>query len=242
MTRTGSDGAKVWALVLTELAQVPVVLEFQHPAWRVCWVDGPTATQLADRAKALSRFQVGAPLTPDRMWFQRSSSPVAAALAWLRHGSPTTPDDLPRARSTVETWLEESPYPQRRFPVTVLAAAELLAHLRRDAYAMGTLMAQAFPPVPPAALDDAIVVDRLPGKVSSISWPGKLGPPPELLGTPTPPPTPPKARTTDQRPACQNCGRELPAPPSGPGRPARFCTGACRTAAHRQRRTASATI
>jgi hypothetical protein len=250
MARTGSAGAKVWALVLSELAQVPVVLEFQHPAWRVCWVDGPTAAQLADRAKALSRFRVGAPLTTERMWFQRSSSPVAAALTWLRHGSPET-TDLPRARSTVETWLEELPYPQRCFPPTVLAAAELLARLRSDPYAMGTLMAQAFPPMPPVTLDTA-VVDRLPGQVSSISWPGKLGPPPELLGTtPTPAPasasaststsTSTKVSTADPSPACEQCGRELAAPPNGPGRPARFCSGACRTAAHRQRRTAFAT-
>jgi hypothetical protein len=116
MTRTRSDGAKVWARVLSELAQVPVVLEFAHPAWRVYWVDGPTAGQLLDRATALSRFRVGAPLTTEQMWFHRSSSPLAAALAWLRHGSPTTHDEFPHALSTVQTWLEELPYPQRCFP------------------------------------------------------------------------------------------------------------------------------
>jgi hypothetical protein len=35
-----SDGARQWAIVLSELAGVPVVVELERPAWRVRWVGG----------------------------------------------------------------------------------------------------------------------------------------------------------------------------------------------------------
>jgi hypothetical protein len=38
-----ADGAKVWARVLSELAGVPVMVEWERPAWRVRWSDGPTS-------------------------------------------------------------------------------------------------------------------------------------------------------------------------------------------------------
>lgn len=50
-----SDGARVWAIVLSELAGVPVAVEWERPAWRVRWVDGPTRPVLMDRAVALGR-------------------------------------------------------------------------------------------------------------------------------------------------------------------------------------------
>ena len=52
------DGAKIWARVLSELAQVPVVVEWERPAWRVRWQDGPTLRVLRDRAAALGGFRV----------------------------------------------------------------------------------------------------------------------------------------------------------------------------------------
>jgi hypothetical protein len=37
-----SDGAKAWARVLSELAQVRVSVEWERPTWLVSWQDGPT--------------------------------------------------------------------------------------------------------------------------------------------------------------------------------------------------------
>ena len=63
------DGAKIWARVLSELAQVPVVVEWERPAWRVRWQDGPTLRVLRDRAAALSGFRVASALPFDQSRF-----------------------------------------------------------------------------------------------------------------------------------------------------------------------------
>src|SRR4051794_23851368 len=78
-----SDGARQWATVLSELAGVPVVVEWERPSWRVRWTDGPTRPALMDRAAALSPYRVGAPLQAREMLFSRSSSGLARALTWL---------------------------------------------------------------------------------------------------------------------------------------------------------------
>src|SRR6476619_2444505 len=78
-----SDGARQWAIVLSELADVRVVVEWERPSWRVRWTDGPTRLVLMDRAAALSQYGVGTPLHARDMLFFRSSSGLARALAWL---------------------------------------------------------------------------------------------------------------------------------------------------------------
>jgi len=45
-----SDGAKVWTRVLSELADVPVTVEWERPSWWVRWCDGPTLGVLMERA------------------------------------------------------------------------------------------------------------------------------------------------------------------------------------------------
>ena len=86
-----ADGAKAWAEVLSELARVAVTVEWEQPAWRVHWRDGPTRRVLMDRAAALGRFRVGSPLPFEQLRFTRGDSAVALALAWLAHGSPASP-------------------------------------------------------------------------------------------------------------------------------------------------------
>jgi hypothetical protein len=46
-----ADGAHTWARVLSELANVPVTVNWERPAWRVHWQDGPTRQALADRGR-----------------------------------------------------------------------------------------------------------------------------------------------------------------------------------------------
>jgi len=82
-----SDGARVWATVLSELAQVTVLVEWERPTWRVAWQDGPTREALMGRAAALGEYRVGAPLRFEDLRFARSNSAVAIALAWLARGS-----------------------------------------------------------------------------------------------------------------------------------------------------------
>jgi hypothetical protein len=57
-----SGGAKVWSMVLSELAQVRVAVEWERPTWWVSWQDGPTREALMGRAAALSEYRIGAPL------------------------------------------------------------------------------------------------------------------------------------------------------------------------------------
>ena len=141
-----ADGAKAWAEVLSELARVAVTVECEQPAWRVRWRDGPTRRVLMDRAAALGRFRMGSPLPFEQLRFTRSGS--AVALAWLAHGSPASPAHTARAVSAVEAFCDDTGYPQTRFDEATLGAAGLLARLGNgDVQQMGTLLAQAIPPV-----------------------------------------------------------------------------------------------
>src|SRR6476469_9293531 len=110
-----SDGAKVWARVLSELADVPVTVEWERPAWRVYWTDGPTRQVLMERAAALGEYRVGAPLGFERLRFVRGSSASAVALGWLARGSPESPAQAGEARAAVEAWCEDTGYPGTRF-------------------------------------------------------------------------------------------------------------------------------
>ena len=224
-----SDGARQWAIVLSELAGVRVVVEWERPAWRVRWVDGPTRPVLVDRAAALSRYRVGAPLTAQDMRFARSSSALAWALAWL-----TLADQAGQADAVdrVEQLVEDTGYPQDRADEAGLAAAELLNRLAGgESVHMGRLLAAASPPVPPRPL--VRPAPALAGEVVSYRWPIG-GPPAELLGSSPPngPLVPSDGSVPEERRRCTRCGAPLPAT-HGRGRPARFCGGACRVAAHR---------
>ncbi len=84
--------------MLSELAQVRVLVEWERPTWRVSWQDGPTRKALMDRAAALGRYRVGAPLPFEELRFARSNSAVAIALAWLERGSP---ESLAAARAAI---------------------------------------------------------------------------------------------------------------------------------------------
>ena len=117
-----SDGARRWALLLSELAAVPVTVEWERPAWRVRWVDGPTRDDLMERAQALGEYRVGSPLRVGELRFARSSSAAAVALAWLVHGSDPGRD----AVVLVEHACEQTGYPQLRADAAALAAADLL--------------------------------------------------------------------------------------------------------------------
>ena len=150
-----SDGAKVWARVLSELADVPVTVEWERPAWRVRWCDGPTRGVLMERAAALAGYRVGAPLGFEQLRFVRSSSAVSVALGWLARGSPAAGADPTEVASLVETWCEDTGYPESRFDEQVLAAADLLCRVGRgDTAEMGNLIARAVPPVPPQVFTD----------------------------------------------------------------------------------------
>jgi hypothetical protein len=224
-----SDGAKRWARVLSELAQVEVTVEWERPAWRVYWQDGPTREVLMARAAALGGYRVGAPLPFEQLRFIRSNSVTAIALGWLAHGSPDIPSPSPPV-GEVEAWCEDTGYPGTRFDERALAAADLLGRLGRgDITEMGQLLAHAYPPVPPQP--SAEQGPELRGSVTSFRWPSG-GPPADLLG--------PTATPNTTAPAtCALCGKPLE-PTRGRGRPARYCSGSCRTAAHRARKAEEA--
>ena len=223
-----ADGARAWARVLSELAGVPVTVEWERPAWRVYWTDGPTRRVLMDRAAALGRYRVGAPLGFERLRFVRSSSAAAVALGWLARGSPESPAEAGEARAVVEAWCEDTGYPETRFDERGLAAADLLRRLARgDGAEMGALLAAAVPAVPPHVM--AGPGPELTGRVTSSRWPVG-GPPADLLGPAPQRPAgrPERAhRRRSASTAANHCRR------SGRGRPARFCSGRCRVAAHR---------
>ena len=223
-----SDGAKAWSTVLSELAQVRVAVEWERPSWRVSWQDGPTREVLMGRAAALGKYRVGAPLQFEDLRFARSSSAVAIALAWLARGSTESPTP---AIAEVEAFCADTGYPQSRFDAGALAAAELLRRVGHgDIAEMGALLAQAVPPVAPAVMLAA--GPELTGRVVTYRWPAG-GPPGELLG-PSGQRVEHGAETVRPR-ACQRCGNPLHTDGSRGGRPARYCSGACRTAAHRAR-------
>ncbi len=227
-----ADGAKAWARVLSELANVPVTVEWERPSWRVRWRDGPTRRALMDRAAALAGYRVGAPLGFEQLRFIRSSSAASVALGWLARGSPAAGADPTESASMVEGWCEDTGYPESRFDEQVAAAADLLCRVGRGNTAeMGNLIARAVPPVPPQVVTDT--GPELTGRVTSLRWPAG-GPPAELLG-------PSGAHRQEQSEIetaavhCGWCGTAIPGGGPGPGRPARYCSGRCRVAAHRAR-------
>jgi hypothetical protein len=163
---------------------------------------------------------------------------MAFALAWLARGSPESPAAARAAIAEVEAFCADTGYPRTRFDAGALAAAELLRRVSHgDIAEMGLLLAQAVPPVAPA--DMLGPGPELIGRVVSSRWPVG-GPPEELLG---PAGDRPEAGSGTARPrTCQRCGKPLKTDGSRGGRPAKFCSGACRTAAHRAlHRTAPAT-
>jgi hypothetical protein len=103
-----------------------VSVEWERPAWRVSWQDGPTREALMGRAAALGRYRVGAPLPFQELRFARGSSTVAVAVAWLARGSPESPAAARSAVAEVEAFCADTGYPQTRFEAGTVAAAELL--------------------------------------------------------------------------------------------------------------------
>ena len=233
-----SDGAKAWSRVLSELAQVRVSVEWERPTWRVSWQDGPTREALMDRAAALGRYRVGAPLRFEDLRFARSDSALAVALAWLARGSPESPAAARAAIAKIEAFCADTGYPQTRFDAAALAAADLLRRVSHgDIAKMGSLLAQAVPSVESSVALAAGL--ELTGRVVTYRWPAG-GPPDELLG---PSGQHGEPGVDNARPrTCQWCGNPLSTDGSRGGRPAKYCSGACRTAAHRARhRTAPET-
>ena len=222
-----------------ELAQVRVLVGWERPTWRVSWQDGPTREALMGRAAALAGYRVGAPLPFEELRFARGSSAVAVALAWLAAGEPGVAGRCQgggRRGGGVLCGhgLPADPF----FDAGDLVAAEVVRRVGHgDIAEMGRLLAQAVPPV--AAADMLVPGPELIGRVVSSRWPVG-GPPEELLG---PAGHRPEAGSGTARPrTCQRCGKPLKTDGSRGGRPAKYCSGACRTAAHRARhRTAPAT-
>ncbi|HEY7811842.1 MAG TPA: hypothetical protein VIC62_01310 [Nakamurella sp.] len=226
-----SEGAKVWANVLSELARVEVTVQWERPAWRVRWQDGPTRQVLMDRAAALGAYRVAAALPFEQLRFARRDSPLAIALGWLAWGSPGSADRARQATAEVEAFCAATGYPQARFDDRVLGAADLLSRMGHgDITEMGALLTRATPPVTPRPPSIAPGPD-LRGSITSYRWPAG-GPPADLLG---PTHRPLRDTANDQQVAvtCQHCGRPLDTDGPRRGRPAKFCSGACRTAAHR---------
>jgi len=181
------------------------------------------------RAAALGKYRVGAPLPFEDLRFARSSSAVAVALAWPARGSPESPAAARAAIAEVEAFSADTGYPQTRFDVGTRAAAELLRRVGHgDIAEMGALLAQAVPP-PRAGRHPR------PGPGSDRSG-GQF----PLANRRT------ARRVARTRPtprawighgprACQRCGKPLHSAGSRGGRPAKYCSGTCRTAAHRAR-------
>jgi len=185
------------------------------------------------RAAALAGYRVGAPLGFEQLRFVRSSSAASIALGWLARGSPAAGADPTEVASMVEAWCEGTGYPESRFDERVVAAADLLCRVGRgDTAEMGNLIARAAPSIPPQVFTDT--GPELTGRVTSLRWPAG-GPPAELLG-------PSGAHHQEQSEIdaaavlCGWCGTAIPGAGSGRGRPARYCGGRCRVAAHRARR------
>jgi len=238
VTRSRSVGASRWATVLSELAEVPVVAQWEAPSWRVRWVDGPARAQLLDRATALGGYGIGAPLHVEQMRFSRQVSAVARAVGWLAHGS----QGEMAADYDVDLWCADTAYPQRRASAELLAAAVVLAAVSRgDSAALAALMTSAWPPLAPTALAGPAILD-FPGRVVSYAWPGRNGPPAHLLqpantpAAPEPPAATKKTPTPSTTAVCERCGAPLTVR-SGTrgGRPAQYCSDRCRVAAHRAR-------
>jgi hypothetical protein len=236
-----SDGAKAWAGLLSELADVPVMVEWERPVWVVRWWDGPTRDALMARAVALGAYRFGRPLLVEELRFSRRNSAEAVALGWLAVGGPAS-GSLADGIAAVEEFCDSTGYPRFRFDDRALGAADLLVRLSGgDHYEMGRLLAGAVPGVPPVTVLPDTGPD-LRGRTES-RW-SRGGPPVELLG-PAGPPGQPPVQVASEKPAsaeagssCQHCGRSLDT--NRPRRPAKYCGGACRTAAYRARRAAGA--
>ena len=165
------------------------------------------------------------PLPFEDLRFARGDSAVAVGLA---RGSPGSPAAARAGIAEVEAFCADTGYPQTRFDAGALAAAELLRRLGHgDIAEMGLLLAQAVPPVAAVMLAAG---RELTGQVVTYRWPAG-GPPDELLG---PSDQRPEPGAENGRPSsCQRCGKPLHSGGSRGGRPAKYCSGACRTAAHR---------
>lgn len=251
MARKNRDGARSWGL-LSELAEVAVRVEWESSAWVMSWTDGPTREMMRDRIDALGEAGFGAPLRAADILLSRRASPILWALAWLVEGGPSPSQKASAAIGVIEARRDEIAYPQRQDPA-VAAAARLLAALAGDdEYRMGELLRDGTAPLPSLP---AIVPVDFPGKVTSVQW-LRGGPPSELLGLEadktlaeqqlsrnvTQPEGPPRAgnETRNDMQACAWCGAQIPPRTGRGGRPAQYCGGACRTAAHRERRRANA--
>lgn len=162
------------------------------------------------------------------------------ALGWLAVGGPAPSGRFADGIGAVEAFCEATGYLRSGFDDQALGAADLLVRLSgSDHYEMGRLLARAVPGVRQVTL----LPDMGPALRGSTDsrW-SRGGPPEDLLG-PSPSLTPLRAPLSAcekhalEKPAsrCQSCGR--PVDRNGrPGRPATYCSGACRTAAHRARR------
>ncbi len=158
-----ADGARVWSVVLSELAQVPVVVAWEAPAWRVRWTDGPTLAALSDRVQAPSPYRIGHPLDAAALRFTRSDSAAAVALAWLRVPRPPSLDQVSDSWGEVEALCDRTAYPlQRSGPPGRVAAQLLAAVAQQDRSQMGALLSAAVPAVDsvPAAADDGPALPR----------------------------------------------------------------------------------
>ena len=251
MARKNRDGARTWALVMSELAEVAVRVEWESSAWVMSWTDGPTREMMRDRVGALGEVGLGAPLRSADILLSRQPSPTSWALAWLVEGGPPRGQKASAAIGRVEARRDEIAYPQRQDPVSVSAAGLLAALASDDEYQMGDLLRAAKTPLP---LLPAVVPVDFPGKVTTLQWP-RGGPPPELLGLDAGKtsaaqqsagrieqanqPLNAGNETSDGMHVCVQCGTPTPSRAGRPGRPPQYCGGACRTAAHRERRRAN---
>jgi len=156
---------------------------------------------------------------------------VAVAAAWLARGSPESPAAARLEIAEVEAFCAGGSYPRTRFDAGGLAAAELLRRVGHgDVAEMGVMLAQGVPPVSPSVM--LVPGPDLTGRVVTYRWPAG-GPPEALLGPSGPRPKP--GADTSRVKTCQRCGKPLNADGARGGRPAKYCSGASRTAAHRAR-------
>ena len=183
------------------------------------------------RAAALGEYRVGTPLPFEDLRFARNNSAVAVAVAWLARGSPESPAAARAAIAEVEAFCADTGYPQTCVDAGNLAAAELLRRVSHgDVAEMGALLAHAVPPVESFVM--LVPGPDLTGRVVTYRWP--VGGPPEALLGPSGP-RPKAGADTSRRRTCQRCGKPLNTDGARGGRPAKYCSGACRTAAHRAR-------
>ena len=177
-----ADGARTWARVLSELADVTVTVEWERPAWRVHWRDGPTREALMTRATALSTYRVGAPLPAEQLRFFRSNSVTAIALGWLANGACARSRcrSRPGAKTPATPNPGSTPAPWRPpiyWPDSAAATRRRWARCS----------AQAAPPVQPYASTSAGARADRPGDQLPLArrWPARRA---ARTTEPTPPP------------------------------------------------------